>query len=379
MLSNQRKRINYISNLDPANFSGGWSGINFNLIKILERYFDVNYCGPINPPVGIFEKIISILKKKVAGLGSFYFFSNGRLNRIAKKVNASIDSQAYADFFFGQTSWIKCNTQRIYFTYIDVAFPDYLENYVGLKGWDLKDIDRINKLEKEFLDGAKCVFFTSEWARENAVKKLGLVNIANQVVVKVAGNIPIPSADVYKYKKGLLKLLFISLKFHEKGGIECYKAFIALKLIYPEAVLNIIGEEPPLNVLKEPGIFYHGKLNKENQEEFRKFEKILSESSFLIHPTKMDATPTVIAEAGYFGCPAIAPNAFGIPDMIIDGSTGVLLHSRDYPQEIAARVNYYFSDENNYLSLREACRDYSIKQLSWEGIGRKIFSEMARY
>ena len=369
--------INYISNLDPGNHSGGWNGINYQLLNAMRQHGDIHFCGPVNVPVSVTGKAGALIKAKLTGRKTFYFFSGSRLTAIAAEVDKLRSPMAVADFFFGPTSWIQCRTPRKYFVFTDLAFPDYLENYIGTKGYDPVDIQRIYNQEQKFLDGAAAVFFTSKWASENAKQKLGLKNPSNHQVVRVAGNISIPDTDTYSYVPGHPNLLFISLNFEKKGGMACYQAFLQVQEAFPEARLNIVGQEPPAEVLAHPGVVYHGRLNKENAEDLATFKKILAEASFLVHPTKMDATPTVIAEAAYFGCPAIAPAHFGIPDLVRDTHTGFLLHTDNYVTEIAGRVITLFGHKDQYLAMRKAAREFAIKELSWQGIAERIAAVMS--
>ena len=41
--------VNYISNLDLSQRTGGWSGVNASLREELGKHFEVNEVGPINP------------------------------------------------------------------------------------------------------------------------------------------------------------------------------------------------------------------------------------------------------------------------------------------------------------------------------------------
>ena len=52
---------------------------------------------------------------------------------------------------------------------------------------------------------------------------------------------------------------------------------------------------------------------------------VLAATDVLLHPTMMDAFPTALLEAGAAGVPVIASRVGGIPEIIVDGTTGMLI------------------------------------------------------
>jgi glycosyltransferase involved in cell wall biosynthesis len=53
--------------------------------------------------------------------------------------------------------------------------------------------------------------------------------------------------------------------------------------------------------------------------------ELLGASDVLLHPTSMDAFPTVLLEAAAMGVPALATAVGGIPEIVEDGTTGMLV------------------------------------------------------
>ncbi|MBZ0304773.1 MAG: glycosyltransferase, partial [Anaerolineae bacterium] len=56
---------------------------------------------------------------------------------------------------------------------------------------------------------------------------------------------------------------------------------------------------------------------------------ILQASDIFILPSEMEALPTVLIEAGAVGLPCIASDVGGIPEIIQDGKTGLLVPPHD--------------------------------------------------
>ena len=208
----------------------------------------------------------------------------------------------------------------------------------------------------------------SQWAWDEMTKYYNL-NENQKIVVHTGGTIDYPSEDIYK---GQLNFLFISLNFEKKGGFLCVDAFKAIKKEFPSAKLNIVGERPPEDVLKEEGVTYVGLLKKTVSEDLEKFKQLLSEAFLLIHPTTMDTMGAVLIEAGYFGCPSIAPKSFGIPELIIENKTGLLLDIPFNSDDIVNKIKTLINDKDQYQKMRISVKDDMVSRLSWESIGSKM-------
>lgn len=367
------KKISYVSNLALSESSGGWSGINRNLHEELSRHFELDYIGPINPSFIFQEKVVSKLKRTIGLKGSFAFFSEDRLKNIEQEFKNQNKSENDAHFFFGNTPWIKIYPTKPYFVYMDADFITYLKVFSDYSKFSEFDINRIANQEKTWLENAEIIFFGSNWIKDETIRNLDLPERKNKyIVVNTGGHIPIPEKDTYSYKKDELSLLFIALNFEKKGGFDAVDIFLECKKNISKVKLTIIGERPPQHVLDIKGIEYLGRLSKSKPNELKKMEETFQNASFLIHPTKMDTMGAIIPEANYFGTPVFASNKFGIPDLILDGKTGILINNNDSIIDIASKVSLIFKDQVRYMNLRECARTYSVEKFSWDAIGKRI-------
>ena len=361
-------KINFISNQNLNVTSGGWSGINFNMHKELCKYFDVHYVGPINPKPILFEKFISKTKRVMNRQGNFYFFSNNRLNKISSIVDEKIHQDVCYNFYFGQTPWIlHQNDNYPKGVYMDADFKTYLNIFSEPKKFGEKDIFRIMKLEEQWLQQCKHIFIGSEWAWQEMIKNYDL-NESQKIVLHTGGNINLPKKDSFDKK---INLLFISLNFEKKGGFVCVEAFNIIKEKYSNAELTIIGEKPPNQIIDIKGVNYIGYLDKKEPEDIKQFNTILSNSFLLIHPTIMDTMGAVLIEAAYFGCPSIAPDSFGIPELVIHNKTGVIVKDLK-PLTFAKCIEELISNPEKYYSLRKNAWNYSRQNLTWSVLGERI-------
>jgi len=360
-------KINFISNQSLHSISGGWSGINYNIHQQLESYFDINYIGPVSPPSLKYEKLVSKINR-IAGLkGNFHFFSDNRLNLIKEKVHNKLLKSKY-NFYFGQTPWIKCNNEVPYGTYMDAAFPTYMDIYSSPKKFRKKDLLRIAKTEEKWLQKADNIFIGSEWAWHEMVKHYD-IDEKKKVVVHTGGNIDIPEKQTYS---GGLNFVFISLDFEKKGGFICVNTFKKIQNQYPQATLTILGEKPPKEVLNIQNIIYAGFLRKTNPDELSKFTRILSEAFLLIHPTTMDTMGAVLIEAAYYGCPSIAPSSFGVPELVIHNKTGIIVKVPFTDSNFYNEIKELIENKEKYLTMRQNVWDFSRNKFTWNYIGNII-------
>lgn len=83
--------------------------------------------------------------------------------------------------------------------------------------------------------------------------------------------------------------------------------------------------------------------------------QLLEESDVLLLPTNyvFEGQPICIIEAMAYGCPVIATNFRAIPDLVVDGETGVLV---DYgePEQVASAIEALATDAHRYDAMSRA-------------------------
>jgi glycosyltransferase involved in cell wall biosynthesis len=366
-------KIAYVTNLNLEITSGGWSGINRNIFAEVSKYFDVSLYGPIDPPFVKREKYFAKALRIINQKSDFAFFSEKRLQEIRKEFEIFNDETQDSYFFFGNTPWIKIQPTKPYFVYLDADFITYLDVFSDSSKFSNASVKRISNQEKLWLENAKAIFFGSNWIMNETIKNLKISpNGSKYYVLNTGGHIPIPSSDNYHYTDNELNILFIALNFEKKGGYDALDIFRNLKKTFAGAKFNIIGEKPPIVVLRTEGVEYLGKLSKDNPNELKIMEEAFQRSAFLIHPTKMDTMGAIIPEANYFGTPVIASNKFGIPDLIKDSVTGILIKREDSLSTISEKIQDLFKNRVEYLEMRAQCRKFSVENFSWQAIGKKM-------
>jgi glycosyltransferase involved in cell wall biosynthesis len=341
--------------------------MNVAAFSAINKCESSRYIGPINPPVVAWQKAWSKLRRVAGSQGSFFFFSERRLKKIAYEVHSRCQADSRLDFFHGFTPWIATRPEHPYIAWSDCTFRDYVDIFHRREQFRRDDLERIEQTEAAWLKNASRVLFTSEWAAERAVRDYSLD--ANRVgSVGIFGEIEMPARDAYAGGK---EFAFVSTNFEAKGGRIVLAAFREVRKRHPDALLVIVGDRPS-DAAPEPGVTFTGFLRKEILDEYRRFQQILGGACALVNPTRSDICPVLFVEAGYVGCPVISTRKFAIPELIEDGCTGLLINDSS-PSAVACAMNWILENPNEYQQMREAAWAKARKQHS-----RKQFEERVR-
>ena len=95
--------------------------------------------------------------------------------------------------------------------------------------------------------------------------------------------------------------------------------------------------------------------------------RIIKSSSAVVVPSRMESLPTTIKEAFYLNVPVIATNVGGIPELVIDNETGLLVPSEN-PEKLADAVNELLSDTEKAKKLARNGNDFVKKNMTWDVI-----------
>ena len=365
--------INYISNLDVNEFSGGWSAMNHHIYHELNKRFSVHLCDRINPSYPVIDKIESKLLRSIGLKGTFPAFSLTRLNKIATIVERCINKNASINFYHGATPWLMVKNHRPYSLYLDCCFATYLNVYHQPAIFIKNQINDLYRRETNFLKNAQHVFFSSQWAVDDCRRWYKLAG-ENFIVAGLGGAMDF--SDVRSNSKDKY-FLFAGLDYIGKGGDVLVDSMREVRKQYPTYSLKIIGAQPPSNSADVDGVEFVGRLDKSNENDLAKLKSLFANAFCFVLPTKKDMTPLVLVEALSAGVPVISTNSFGIPEIVSDGEDGILLKAAEplKPQLIEAMINFIDNP-----SIRDRLADNAKRQQSrfnWEAVGEVISGKIA--
>lgn len=367
----------YVSHLPRRPSGGGMLAVSFRIAAQLDRYFHLQDVGPIVPQVSKPQALLSKIRRKVFRIpGKFYQFSANTLAATADRVHQLIGKEPDAVFFRSVTRWIHCRPQVPYFVHTDVVFHTFFHNTFDPSDFVTSDLQRIWAAERAFLEGAAAVFFESEWGLHKARKAYGLSG-ENMFALSNGGAIDPPASDIRDNARPR-RILTIAKHFRQKGGDLVLDAFLALKRRFPELEWSIIGGEPEGNWREIPGISYEGFLRPDHSSELQRFRDLLANAFLLIHPTREDTNPLVLIEAAYFGCPCVSVRDFAIPELVIDGETGLLLDRPITADSLVRSVEQLITNQSRYLEMRRIARERAVARFDWNSTGAELAGHIHR-
>ena len=165
-------------------------------------------------------------------------------------------------------------------------------------------------------------------------------------------------------------ILFVGRQFHRKGGDLVLRAFERVRERIPDARLVIAG--PSDLQVSQPGVSLLGFLDKDTPEGWQKLLDTYAASTVFCLPTRFEAFGIVYLEAMCFGLPCVGPEAWAVPEMIVDGVTGFTFPSEDV-EALADRLTSVLREPDRARRMGEAGRERALSHFTWPAtIGRML-------
>jgi glycosyltransferase involved in cell wall biosynthesis len=153
----------------------------------------------------------------------------------------------------------------------------------------------------------------------------------------------------------------------EKGMSYLIEAFALLRQRHEHVSLQIAGDGPEEDALralsKELGV--EGDVEFRGWVEHEALPEFLQGLDIFALPSTYEGFGVAAAEASAMALPVVATNVYGIPDVVIDGETGLLVPSRD-AEAMAAALGRLVEDRELRVALGEAAREYVASQYDWQ-------------
>jgi alpha-maltose-1-phosphate synthase len=202
--------------------------------------------------------------------------------------------------------------------------------------------------ERRVFDAATLVVAQSEWA---AASLRDTVRLDDEKLHVVRFGI-VPLKVEHCRAPGLPELTFIGAQMDRKGGWRLLDLF--RRHLRERAVLNLVTRDV---VVPELGVnVYNGLVPGDER-----LEEILGRSRALVFPTDTDTYGFVILEGMSAGLPVVATRINAIPELVVDGTTGLLVPPHDDAALLRA-IEALLDDEDHAARLGEAGRTRMLEQ-----------------
>ncbi|MFW5734598.1 MAG: glycosyltransferase family 4 protein [Oceanidesulfovibrio sp.] len=167
-------------------------------------------------------------------------------------------------------------------------------------------------------------------------------------------------------------VLCVARLVEDKDHASLLRAFARIAPVHPDAELWLVGDGPlesglrkrarkllgAAGVPKERIRFLPGRLD---------LREIYARASMLVLPSIREAMPNVVLEAMACGLPVVATRVGGLPEMVAEGETGLLIPARDHGA-MAEAIGRLLADTGLRRSMGHLGRERAVHAFSWKAM-----------
>lgn len=359
------KVVGYVSEANPFFDKKAWSGTVYMLRMAIEEAGYAVVWIPVEPNRKLyvfFEKLYRKFKCTLFDHTYIYFWLCAR--SIDKKSIKQIDYL----FFPGGcqiTKYLKIQVPIIYLS--DATFGRLINYY----WWNVPKWNEVqgNALERYAIRHSDIRIYSSEWSRQSAINDYG-ASPQNTHVVEFGANINDDYIRVSPiYNSGdQLRILFSGVDWKRKGADIAIKTVSILRNSGINVKLILVGL--PIYVIPESYrnieyVEYIGFLDKNIEEQGKKYMDILSSCHCLLLPTHAECSAIVFSEASAFGLPIFTYDTGGIANYVINDINGYRLDCDAGEQQFAKIISDCLIT-NKMPSLQRGALELYKEKLSWK-------------
>ena len=284
------------------------------------------------------------------------------VEQMKKDVDLVIQRQGLNAPFVGQPF-------KPYAIYTDYAtklgdahnYPTYRNSFYR----NAKERQAYYRLEGEAYRRANRVFTYNELVRRSMIEDYG---VDPEKVVTVGVGVCLEPIDPLIEKRyDSRQIVFIGKggALVRKGVPNLLAGFALVREAVPDAQLLLIGLKSK-RIPPQPGVVNLGFIR-----DRQRLKKVLQDAAVYAMTPLIDPSPGVVREAMAMKLPVVASNVDGIPEMVIDGETGYLVHPKE-PQQLAEAIIALLRDENKMRSMGERGYARVLEHFTWERVLSKI-------
>ena len=214
---------------------------------------------------------------------------------------------------------------------------------------------------------------------ERLLRSLGLP--LPEVVIVPPGYRPLPSpppkAPPFSARYGIPGpyLLFVGRWASNKGLLELLEAFAAVVKEAPDAHLVLVGEDGGMRSAVEArsrSLGVNGRLHAVGHlEDERWITAAYREARLTVLPSEYEAFGLVLLESLAQGTPVVASRVGGIPEVIEDGRSGLLVPPKS-PADLATAIRRLWNDPALARRLGEYGRTEVVPRFTWEALADRL-------
>ena len=302
----------------------------------------------------------------------FYFFAVNRLRGFI-----GLTPKNYKEF---------CLRQILIKERVDVVFAEYLvtaaETLSVIQslniplvtialGYDISQYNVIDTYKDRYIKLFEYAQYVIVVSRHMSVNLKSLKCSEDKIIYSAAS----PNKEFFNLKSDFknIKLLSVGRFVDKKAPLLLIKAFAIVNDKIPESILVMAGDGPLLEDslalveklrLKDKVIF-KGRITPKEHQDLLQDSFMFVQHSRLAKNGDSEGTPVAILEASAAGLPVVSTKHAGIPDIILDGKTGLLSNENDNKQ-MAKNILNLLSNPEKAKEFGENGRAFVLKNFTLE-------------
>lgn len=273
------------------------------------------------------------------------------------------------------TSWIA---KEINIPYIASAIGDHTTLY-----YDKPESIYYN-FEKETYLGSKLVICVSSdmkkkvdsMAEGRANSTIFYSGVDTNVFYR-SENSRINYRNRFGFSENEFVILFVGRLTERKGIYLLLKAFASLLTKKPSARLLLVGNMIEKRKFQR-AMHRHGFENRiilVDGVAHNEIPGYMNAADVFVLPSLMEGLPNVVMEACSCECPVIASAVGGIPELIDDQKTGLLL-KHDYSKELTAKLEFIMDNRDAAIDMGKKARQKMVQEFNFNKNGRIIYQKL---
>lgn len=203
------------------------------------------------------------------------------------------------------------------------------------------------RAEKKIVARASFISCMTNWACDSFVSDYAMPR-ERVALVRASLKLPSPAPTASQEEKKFPRLVFVGNNWKRKGGDRLVKWH--QDRWKDRSELHIFSSDAPEHVGGLQNIIRHGRVPRE-----KLLTELLPSMDVFVLPTGEDTVVWAAIEAAGMGLPVVASRLAGIPEVVIDGKTGILPAYDDDAGFIAA-IEKLLDDEVLRTGMGEAAR-----------------------
>jgi glycosyltransferase involved in cell wall biosynthesis len=299
-------------------------------------------------------------------LRTAYLQTSYVLRRLRAQMRDELDPDRYAFSF---------QIQSLYDTSVP-GIPNYIyTDHTHLSNLASDYFDRAllrseawRDMERATYHNATCVFTRSHNINRDLMERYGVP--ATQILCVYAG----ANADVHRASTsrdradGNRRVLFVGQDWERKGGPVLAQAFAEVLQSVPDAHLTIVGAQPELSLANCEVL---------GLVPLERVSQCYSESSIFCLPTLLEPFGIAVLEAMAHRLPVVTTRVGAMPEMVLDGATGLLVDPGNAGQ-LAQALLELLNAPNRCRVFGEAGFQHLRGRYTWEAVGARIRERIMR-